>query len=206
MADKILTCPQCNNYVEGKRVLSNKGKATRTISKAVAKEMSKDVVEMGTISAGAVIGTLICPGVGTVIGGAAGWIGKALANDAIGKKVDQAADYLEDEYTDIVYQYSCPKCGHTWTSENEYYENIESGKNIINNAINHSNRTELLKIVKVCSKCSNLLDEFSNIDNVYIDNLKRYLQSIYHIDLSTKEISSCKTVGNLINLIESKLK
>ena len=122
MANIRSVCPRCNNYVEGHKISSFKGRTARTVTKAVAKEISKDAVELGTMGAGAAIGSLICPGVGTVIGAAAGWVGKAIANDAIGKKVDQAADYLEDEYTEVVYQYSCPKCGHSWTSEDEDYD------------------------------------------------------------------------------------
>lgn len=122
MANNRSVCPRCNNYVEGHKISSFKGRTARTVTKAVAKEISKDAVELGTMGAGAAIGSLICPGVGTVIGAAAGWVGKAIANDTIGKKVDQAADYLEDEYTEVVYQYSCPKCGHSWTSEDEDYD------------------------------------------------------------------------------------
>ena len=126
MANNRSICPRCNNYVEGRKISSFKGKTARTAAKALVKEGSKDIVEYGTIGAGmatgAAIGSII-PGVGTAIGasigGAVGWVGKALANDAIGKKVDQAADYLEDEYTEVVYQYTCPKCGYSWTSEDE---------------------------------------------------------------------------------------
>ena len=126
MANNRSICPRCNNYVEGRKISSFKGKAARTAAKALVKEGSKDIVEFGTIGAGAAAGAAIgsiIPGIGTAIGatigGVAGWVGKALANDAIGKTVDQATDYLEDEYTEVVYQYSCPKCGYSWTSEEE---------------------------------------------------------------------------------------
>lgn len=292
MANKISTCPHCKNYVEGKKKSSSKKTVVRTTVKALVKEGSKDAVEMGTIGAGAAIGTLICPGVGTVIGGAAGWIGKALANNAIGKKVDQAADYLEDEYTEVVYQFSCPRCGYTWTSEEGYYEencddeedynddteyetcpncesdNVEDDGSgfyqytcndcghewgdidneecpqcgsynceddgtgelqyyckecghvwgdydeeededeeeyISSNNQNRSKRSQILDVIKTCSKNSTWLDESCGIDNVYIDKCKSTLQKHYYIDVSNKEISSCKTIGKLIDLIESKM-
>lgn len=213
MANKISTCPHCKNYVEGKRKSSSKKTVVRTTVKALVKEGSKDAVEMGTIGAGAAIGTLICPGPGTVIGAAAGYVGKALANDAIGKKVDQAADYLEDEYTKVVYQFSCPRCGHTWTSEEEYYEedyddeeeDEDEEEYISSNNQNRSKRSQILDVIKTCSKNSTWLDESCGIDNVYIDKCKSTLQRHYYIDVSNKEISSCKTIGKLIDLIESKM-
>lgn len=299
MANKISTCPHCNNYVEGKRKLSTKRTVTRTVSKALVKDGSRDIVTLGSTAAGVVTGAAIgsvVPVIGTTIGAGigaiAGYVGKALANDAIGKKVDQAADYLEDEYTEVVYQFSCPRCGHTWTSEEEYYEedyddeeededdddteyetcpNCESDdveddgsgfyqytcndcghewgdidneecpqcgsynceddgtgelqyyckecghvwgdcdeeedeeEYISSNNQNRSKRSQILDVIKTCSKNSTWLDESCGIDNVYIDKCKSTLQRHYYIDVSNKEISSCKTIGKLIDLIESKM-
>ena len=299
MANKISTCPHCNNYVEGKRKSSTKRTVTRTVSKALVKDGSRDIVTLGSTAAGVVTGAAIgsvVPVIGTTIGAGigaiAGYVGKALANDAIGKKVDQAADYLEDEYTEVVYQFSCPRCGHTWTSEEEYYEedyddeeededdddteyetcpNCESDdveddgsgfyqytcndcghewgdidneecpqcgsynceddgtgelqyyckecghvwgdydeeedeeEYISSNNQNRSKRSQILDVIKTCSKNSTWLDESCGIDNVYIDKCKSTLQRHYYIDVSNKEISSCKTIGKLIDLIESKM-
>ena len=299
MANKISACPHCKNYVEGKRKSSSKRTVARTTAKALVKEGSKDLVECGTIGAGFVTGAAIgsvVPVIGTGIGGAigavAGWVGKALANDAIGKKVDQAADYLEDEYTEVVYQFSCPRCGHTWTSEEEYYEedyddeeededdddteyetcpNCESDdveddgsgfyqytcndcghewgdidneecpqcgsynceddgtgelqyyckecghvwgdydeaedeeEYISSNNQNRSKRSQILDVIKTCSDNSSWLSESCGINHVHISKCKSTLQRHYYIDVSTKEISSCKTVGKLIDLIESKM-
>ena len=298
MANNISTCPHCKNYVEGKRRSSTKRKVTRTVSKALVKDGSRDLVTFGSTAAGmatgAAIGSVV-PVIGTTIGAGigaiAGYVGKALANDAIGKKVDQAADYLEDEFTEVVYQFSCPRCGHTWTSEEEYYEedcddeedyedddteyetcpNCESDdveddgsgfyqytcndcghewgdidneecpqcgsydceddgtgelqfyckecghvwgdydedeeneEYISSNNQNRSKRSQILDVIKTCSKNSTWLDESCGIDNVYIDKCKSSLQRHYYLDVSTKEISSCKTIGKLIDLIESKL-
>ena len=44
MANKISTCPHCNNYVEGKKISSFKGKTARTTAKAGVKEDRKSVV------------------------------------------------------------------------------------------------------------------------------------------------------------------
>lgn len=297
MANKISTCPHCNNYVEGKRISSFKGKTARTAAKAGVKEASKDIVGGITVGGGALAGAaigsaipIIGTGIGATIGAAVGWVGKAMANDAIGKKVDQAADYLEDEYTEVVYQFSCPRCGYTWTSEEEYYEenyddeedynddteyetcpncesdNVEDDGSgfyqytcndcghewgdidneecpqcgsynceddgtgelqyyckecghvwgdydeeedeeeyISSNNQNRSKRSQILDVIKTCSKNSTWLDESCGIDNVYIDKCKSTLQKHYYIDVSNKEISSCKTIGKLIDLIESKM-
>ena len=196
MADKILICPRCNNYVEGKRVLSNKGKATRTVSKAVAKEISRDAVEMGTIGAGAVIGSLIFPGVGTVIGAAAGWVGKALANDAIGKKVDKAADYLEDEYTDVVYQYSCPKCGYMWVSNGSFQKN--------DNLVDRK-RYAILELIRSVSSLKTLNEGCSlSFAGVNKSKLREKIKKELGIKIYDWEIILCFNIKELIDLIEKK--
>lgn len=202
MANNRSICPRCNNYVEGRKISSFKGKTARTAAKALVKEGSKDIVEYGTIGAGmatgAAIGSII-PGVGTAIGasigGAVGWVGKALANDAIGKKVDQAADYLEDEYTEVVYQYSCPKCGHSWTSEDEddddyedYDEeedeyNDEEGE-IFRNEFNYYLENGEL-IVKEKNEVLNKVQELEKVKKMCSDIVKSeysFLQSIYCLD------------------------
>lgn len=217
MANIRSVCPRCNNYVEGHKISSFKGRTARTVTKAVAKEISKDAVELGTMGAGAAIGSLICPGVGTVIGAAAGWVGKAIANDAIGKKVDQAADYLEDEYTEVVYQYSCPRCGHTWVSngndqKNDYCYDRSStyGYNTrtysSNNNYNNSNESKVLELIKMNSDHSIWLDESCGIENVNISKLRKHLSRNYFLDLSESEISSCTTIGELVEFIEMKLR
>ena len=209
MANNRSICPRCNNYVEGRKISSFKGKTARTAAKALVKEGSKDIVEYGTIGAGmatgAAIGSII-PGVGTAIGasigGAVGWVGKALANDAIGKKVDQAADYLEDEYTEVVYQYSCPKCGHSWTSEDEDYDydeeddddyedydeevdeyNDEEGE-IFRNEFNYYLENGEL-IVKEKNEVLNKVQELEKVKKMCSDIVKSeysFLQSIYCLD------------------------
>lgn len=224
MANKISTCPRCNNYVEGKRKSSSKRTVARTVSKALVKDGSRDVVTLGSTAAGmatgAAIGSII-PGVGTVIGatigGAVGYVGKALANDAIGKKVDQAADYLEDEYTEVVYQFSCPRCGHTWVSngndqKNDYCYDRSStyGYNTrtysSNNNYNNSNESKVLELIKMNSDHSIWLDESCGIENVNISKLRNHLSRNYFLDLSESEISSCTTIGELVEFIEMKLR
>lgn len=224
MANKISTCPHCNNYVEGKRKSSTKRTVTRTVSKALVKDGSRDIVTLGSTAAGVVTGAAIgsvVPVIGTTIGAGigaiAGYVGKALANDAIGKKVDQAADFIEDEYTDVVYQYSCPKCGHTWISnengqKNDYcYERSSAyGYNTrtysSNNNYNNSNESKILELIKMNSDHSTWLDESCGIDYVNISKLRNCLSRNYFLDLSIKEISSCTTVGELVELIEMRLR
>ena len=222
--NNISKCPHCSNYVEGKRVSSFKGKTARTAAKAFVKEGSQDFVKLGTMGAGAAAGAaigsvvpVIGTGIGAAIGAAAGWVGKALANDAIGKKVDQAADYLEDEYTEVVYQYSCPRCGHTWVSngndqKNDYcYERSSAyGNNTrsysSNNNYNNSNESKILELIKMNSDHSIWLDESCGIDCVNISKLRNSLSRNYFLDLSIKEISSCSTIGELVEFIEMRLR
>lgn len=224
MANKISTCPHCNNYVEGKRISSFKGKTARTTAKAGVKEASKDIVGGITVGGGALAGAaigsaipIIGTGIGATIGAAVGWVGKAMANDAIGKKVDQASDYLEDEYLEVTYQYSCPRCGHTWVSngnvqKNDYCYDRKStyGYNTrtysSNNNYNNSNESKILELIKMNSDHSTWLDESCGIDNVNISKLRNCLSRNYFLDLSIKEISSCTTVGELVELIEMKLR
>lgn len=94
MANVIKVCPQCGNYVEGKRIQS-KG---------------------GSTAAGAAIGSVV-PGVGTLVGAGVGYLvglaGKALVNDTIDSTIDAV--------TSEEYEFTCPRCGHTWTSNDTDY-------------------------------------------------------------------------------------
>lgn len=92
-------CPKCGNWVEGKRKEDLKRKATKS---AVKKASS-----FGTAAAGAAIGSLFFPGVGTVIGGALG----LLVEDDVNQLANEANDKL---YGSAIFEFCCPNCGYTW--------------------------------------------------------------------------------------------
>lgn len=92
-------CPKCDNWVEGKRKEDLKRKATKS---AVKKASS-----FGTAAAGAAIGSLFFPGVGTVIGGALG----LLVEDDVNQLANEANDKL---YGSAIFEFCCPNCGHIW--------------------------------------------------------------------------------------------
>lgn len=55
-------CPKCSNWVEGKRVST------------FARKMTRGAVKKGSaVATGAAIGSVI-PGIGTIMGGAIGWL------------------------------------------------------------------------------------------------------------------------------------
>ena len=122
--------------------------------------------------------------------------------DIDNEECPQCGSYnCEDDGTGEL-QYYCKECGHVW---GDYDEEEEDEEYISSNNQNSSKRSQMLDVIKTCSKNSTWLDESCDIDNVYIDKCKSTLQRHYYIDVSNKEISSCKTIGKLIDLIESKM-
>lgn len=90
-------CPKCGNWVEGKKKEDLKRKATGGL------------VKKGAASAiGAVVGTLIAPGVGTFLGGAAA---NLLVADDVNKMADKTNDML---FGSANYEFFCPNCGCVW--------------------------------------------------------------------------------------------
>ena len=107
-----MQCPNCGNYVEGKKIKSYSNKVARQ----GAKSLVHGATSVGGTTTGATIGTAILPGIGTILGAAAGFIGSAMFNQKVNESIDKAGDYIEDEFADIEYEYMCPKCGKRWTS------------------------------------------------------------------------------------------
>lgn len=86
-------CPHCGNVVEGK--------AVKTYTNKVARQGAKSAVHMATgmggMGTGAAIGSMILPGVGTVVGGALGFIGSAMFNQKVNENIDKLGDKIEEE-------------------------------------------------------------------------------------------------------------
>ena len=107
----IKKCPICGNYVEGKRKQSYVKKVTKTGVKTAV----NGAASIGAAGTGAAIGSAILPGIGTIIGGAAGLIGSAMFHTGVNDAIDGVADAV----TDAEYEFTCPSCGHQWSGDDD---------------------------------------------------------------------------------------
>lgn len=73
------------------------------------------VTGMGGMGTGAAIGSMILPGVGTVVGGAIGFIGSSMFNQKVNENIDKLGDKIEEEFLSMDYEFECPNCHHKWT-------------------------------------------------------------------------------------------
>lgn len=109
-------CPECGNWVEGKKRASY----TKKLAKTGVKTAVNSAASIGAASTGAAIGSAIFPGVGTLIGGAAGFLASTMFHTAVNEGIDAIAEGTEEVLSDnIVYEFSCPKCGHEWDSNDQ---------------------------------------------------------------------------------------
>lgn len=126
-------CPKCGNIVEGKVV--------KTYTNKVARQGAKSAVHMATgmggMGTGAAIGSMILPGVGTVVGGALGFIGSAMFNQKVNENIDKLGDKIEENFLSMDYEFECPNCHHKWTRESNELspEEIMAVIGFINNTI-----------------------------------------------------------------------
>lgn len=118
MAEEIQVCPHCGNYVQATRVKSYSNKVTRQGAKS-AVHMATSAGGMAT---GAAVGSAILPGIGTVVGGALGFIGSAMFNQAVNSGIDSVAD----EFTDFNLEFKCPKCGYSWKDGEVSFNDTDS--------------------------------------------------------------------------------
>lgn len=107
----IKKCPICGNYVEGKRKQSYVKKVTKTGVKTAV----NGAASIGAAGTGAAIGSALFPGIGTIIGGAAGLIGSAMFHTGVNDAIDGVADAV----TDAEYEFTCPNCGHQWSGDDD---------------------------------------------------------------------------------------
>ena len=103
-------CPKCGNIVEGKVVKTY----TNKVARQGAKSAVHMVTGMGGMGTGAAIGSMILPGVGTVVGGALGFVGSAMFNQKVNENIDKLGDKIEDEFLSMDYEFECPNCHHKW--------------------------------------------------------------------------------------------
>jgi hypothetical protein len=92
----------------GKHLPDRNKQENRTIVGAGIGTVAGYVARGSTIAAGAVIGSSICPGIGTVVGGLTG----ALAGFLTGAAVGNAVGKCIDKY--VVSRYYCSGCGKTF--------------------------------------------------------------------------------------------
>ena len=166
-----MQCPQCGNYVEGKKTKSYANKVARQ----GAKSLVHSVTGVGATETGAIIGTAIMPGVGTFIGGAIGFIGSAMFNQKVNEKIDKAGDFIEDEFANLEYEFTCPKCGHEWIGESEADQFDDNSSNLIERARRELNKQKRLLTIgtlghvdhgktTVSSAISAVLAKYSDIE------------------------------------------
>lgn len=106
-------CSKCGNWVEGKKRASY----TKKLAKTGVKTAVNSAASIGAASTGAAIGSAIFPGVGTLIGGAAGFLASTMFHTAVNEGIDAIAEGTEEVLSDnIVYEFRCPKCGYEWDS------------------------------------------------------------------------------------------
>ena len=103
-------CPKCGNIVEGKVVKTY----TNKVARQGAKSAVHMVTGMGGMGTGAAIGSMILPGVGTVVGGAIGFIGSSMFNQKVNENIDKLGDKIEEEFLSMDYEFECPNCHHKW--------------------------------------------------------------------------------------------
>ena len=163
-------CPSCGNIVEGKRQNSY----TKRVTKTGIKSIVNGAASVGAASTGAAIGSAIFPGVGTLIGGAAGFIGSAMFHTAVNDTIDKAVDTAEKNISNIVYEFVCPKCGRKWTKK----VNAETANTPFNNSSqSKSNQTHSSSYTRTSSYSSNIKDttdwqeKFNDEFNYFVDNL-----------------------------------
>ena len=100
--NKTMRCPTCGNYVTGK------------IKRSTGSKLTRDIVKKGGMKAIGFTAGSILPGLGNIVGFAAG----ALADSLMGEKINKEVDGLVDNFmTDDTYEFVCPKCGKKWAKK-----------------------------------------------------------------------------------------
>lgn len=188
---KVETCPKCGNVVDGKIKRS-------TISKGVRGVIKKGGMKATLAAAGTVV-----PGFGTVPGFLVGAAIDAVYGDKINNLVDKTADsFIKDEQ----YEFSCPKCGHKWTSH----------VSIDNRKMDVDVNDELFSKMKLIIQDKLGVDESEITPNAIIVNdlgaddldtveLVMEYEKAFGISISDEEGEQIVTVGDAYHCIMSHL-
>ena len=104
-------CPHCGNIVEGKKIKNYTTEGTRQDAEA------DDSISttFRRVVKGVKIGNAIGGPIGGVVGGTLVLVGSAMYNQKANESIDKDGDMVEDESIATDFEFSCPKCGHTWT-------------------------------------------------------------------------------------------
>ena len=199
-------CPKCGNWVEGRRVQSY----TKKVAKTGVKSLVNGAASVGATGTGAAIGSAILPGIGTIIGGAAGFIASSMFHTAVNEGIDKVADGTEELLAELEYEFTCPKCGRYWKRKDSS-TNISEPTRIpyetsSTSYSNNGERYAILELVKECAS-NKSLNEGCSVSFVGINasKLSNKLQKQYGIKVYDWQITSCKTIKELISLIENKI-
>ena len=210
--DKKMQCPHCGNYVEGKKIKSYSNKVARQ----GAKTLVHGATSMGGAGIGATVGTAILPGIGTVLGAAAGFIGSAMFNQKVNEGIDKAGDFIEEEFADIEYEYTCPKCGKRWTSIKKVDYSSSISKSIQNNSSSSKKNDSSAKMNEiqflVINIASRLFNTSLNLDNSFCLLDQQYKQIIVEqikkeldVSITTEMIDQFNTYHDLADYVEKNV-
>lgn len=169
-------CPNCGNIVEGKKVKTYTNKVTRQGAKSAVHM----VTSAGGMSTGAAIGSMILPGVGTVVGGALGFIGSSMFNQKVNENIDKLGDKIEDEFLLMDYEFECPNCHHKWT-RNEA-EDCTSSEMIMLEAINNIIAKHLSVDLDRITANSDLIDDLGATKKGIVA-ISKELENIFDVEL-----------------------
>lgn len=97
-----MRCPSCGNYVKG------------GIKRSTGSKLARNIAKKGGMKAIGLAAGSIVPGVGNIVGFAAGTLADCLMGEEINKEVDELVDNF---MTDDTYEFVCPKCGRKWTKK-----------------------------------------------------------------------------------------
>lgn len=189
-----MRCPQCGNYVEGNKIKSYSNKVARQ----GAKSLVHGATSMGGTATGAAIGSAILPGIGTVLGAAAGFIGSAMFNQKVNESIDKAGDYIEDEFADLEYEFTCPKCGRRWTS----------AQRVTSNSSNTSSNSEIGSFVLMTGRKLignphiQLSNNFSQVMGIALkQRFYSIIESRFGVTIPNDVRSSLKTYDNVTDYL-----
>ena len=92
-----MDCPRCN----GKAYAVNTVRGSTTLIGTAA---GGYVAATAGAKTGAIVGSLLFPGIGTLLGILVGAAGGAVAGNTVGKLVDE----------NVIRNWKCPDCGYIW--------------------------------------------------------------------------------------------